>query len=344
MKELKKRTVIVKELTKLFETKERKGIFKKGKKKRIVAVNRISFDVYEGEIFGLLGPNGAGKTTTIKMLSTLLLPDNGEAWVNGYHIIKEADEVRKSIGVSLYSDRGFYWKLTGRENLRYFAYLYHISPSLVEKRINELLKIVGLYKDADKLVEEYSTGMKSKLNFARALINNPKIIFLDEPTIGLDPNSARIIRNAILKLRKEGRTILLTTHNMEEADILCDRIAIINHGKIIALGTSEELKSMIKRKNFIEVEVSNITNEVIKRIRKIDEVSTVTYSIKDPVSLTGYIKIGLNGNSRGLLPMVLKNLFSLDIKIRFIKPSEPSLEDVFVSLTGRAFHEEEENA
>jgi len=152
-----KKTVIAENLTKVFVTKERKGLFKKGLKKRIVAVDHVSFEVYRGEIFGLLGPNGAGKTTTIKILSTLLLPDEGEAWVNGYHVVKEADRVRATIGVSLYSDRGFYWKLTGRENLRYFAYLHHISPREAERKIEELLELVGLKEHADKLVEEYST-------------------------------------------------------------------------------------------------------------------------------------------------------------------------------------------
>ncbi len=331
-------------LTKIFYSKERRGWFKRGRTKKIVAVDHISFKVRYGEIFGFLGPNGAGKTTTIKMLTTLLIPDEGDAWVCGYHVVNEANRVREVIGLSLYSDRGFYWKLTGRENLRYFAYLYHIPPKQAEKRIDELLKLVGLQDKADVLVEEYSTGMKSKLNFARALLNDPEVVFLDEPTIGLDPNSARAIREIILDLKKQGKTIFLTTHNMEEADYLCDRIAIISRGKIIATGTSSELKSLIERRDIIVVEASNISDKVIEKIKGVDGVAYVSKTIKDPVSMSGVLRIGLNGNSRDLLPSILRVLVNSHIKVNFIKPSEPTLEDVFIKLTGRGFYEEEVNS
>ena len=340
---MKEDAIITKDLTKIFVSKERKGFFKKSVKKKIVAVDHISFKVRRGEIFGLLGPNGAGKTTTIKMLSTLLIPDDGDAWVNGYHIVKEANKVRESIGVSLYSDRGFYWKLTGRENLRYFAYLQHIFPREAEKRINYLLKLVGLENDADKLVEEYSTGMKSKLNFARALLNDPPILFLDEPTIGLDPNSSRKVREVILELSKEGKTIFLTTHNMEEADFLCDRIAIINKGKIIAIGSPGELKNMVEKEGIIEIEAYNITEEIIRKMRCNNIIGHVSYSISDPVSLKGKIRIGLNGNMSEILPEILKILVNSGLKIVYFKPVEPSLEDVFITLTGKGFYEEEKS-
>jgi len=299
-------------LTKIFITKERRGLFRRGVRKRVIAVDHVSFKVRNGEIFGLLGPNGAGKTTTIKLLATLLIPDEGEAWVNGYHIVREADKVRRSIGVSLYSDRGLYWKLTGRENLRYFAYLYHIPPKVAERRIEELLKIVDLEKDADKLVEEYSTGMKAKLNLARALLNDAPILMLDEPTLGLDPHSARKVRELILKLKEEGKTILLTTHNMEEADHLCDRIAIINRGKIVALDTPEELKRMVKRQDVVVIEAININRELIKALKSEDYISYISEKIKDPLSMSGTLRIGLNENSREALP----NLLALMTKYR----------------------------
>ena len=330
--------IIVEGLTKVFETKEKKGLFR-GKKKRIVAVNNIHFKVVEGEIFGLLGPNGAGKTTTIKMLSTLLLPDKGEAWVNGYHIVKEASKVRESVGVSLYSDRGFYWKLTGRENLKYFAYLYHLDSKTVNRRVEYLLELVDLKEDADRLVEEYSTGMKSKLNFARALLHDPPILFLDEPTIGLDPNSARSIREIILNFKKEGKTILLTTHNMFEAEQLCDRIAIINKGRIVAIGTPSELKEFVNKRNIVVIEAANISEKTVSIIKKVDGVSRVTYRVRDPQSMLGEIRVAVNGNLDSILPDILKLVMDSSMRVISISPSEPTLEDVFVELTGEKFEE-----
>ncbi|MCD6563970.1 MAG: ATP-binding cassette domain-containing protein [Thermoproteales archaeon] len=324
-------------LRKIFITKERRGIFK-GEKRKVEALKGISFAINKGEIFGLLGPNGAGKTTTIKILSTLLLPDDGDAWVNGYHVVKEANKVREIIGVSLYSDRGFYWKLTGYENLMYFAYLYHLNPEYAKKRIKYLLDILELSKDADRLVEEYSTGMKSKLNFARALIHDPEIIFLDEPTIGLDPNSARKIREIIRDLKKEGKTILLTTHNMYEADILCDRIAIINKGKIIALGTPNELKSVVEKDRVIEIQIYGILNGLTDKIRKINGVKRVGL-IQEEKSLKNRIKVIMESDD--VVPEVLRILVSEKIKVESIKSVEPSLEDVFVYLTGERLEKEE---
>lgn len=341
---MKDYAIETKNLTKIFVTKERKGIFKRGIKKRIVAVNHVNFKVRRGEIFGLLGPNGAGKTTTIKLLATLLIPDDGEAWVNGYHIIKEASKVRESIGVSLYSDRGLYWKLTGRENLKYFACLYHMPPKVAEKRIERLLKVVDLEEDADKLVEEYSTGMKAKLNLARALLNDAPILMLDEPTLGLDPHSARKVRELILRLKEEGKTILLTTHNMEEADHLCDRIAIINKGKIVALGTPEELKRMVKRRDIVVIEAININKTLLEVIKREDYVSYVSESIKDPLSMSGTLRIGLNENSREALPNLLALMTKYKVKVQYIKVTGPSLEDVFITLTKRGFYEEDQKA
>ncbi len=332
--------VVAEGLTKIFITKERKGFLKKGRAKKVVAVDHVSFRIRRGEVFGLLGPNGAGKTTTVKMLSTLLIPDEGEAWVNGFHIVKEADKVRENIGVSLYSDRGFYWKLTGRENLRFFAYLHHIPPREAEERINRLLDLVGLSNEADKLVEEYSTGMKSKLNFARALLNDPPILFLDEPTIGLDPGSARQVREIIGRLRHEGRAVLLTTHNMAEAEALCDHVAIMNEGKIVAMGTVEELRRLVKKRNVLILEAANIHDGVLDRLRVIEGVSYVSGRIEDPVGMRGVVRVGLDGDSRDYLPEIIRVLTSYGVRIVYVKPSEPSLEDVFIELTGRGFYEE----
>ena len=202
-----------------------------------VAVDGVSFGIRAGEIFGLLGPNGAGKTTTIRMLCTLLEPTSGTATVNGYDVRRQAHLVRQSLGAVLTGERSIYWKLTGRENLTYFAALYHIPPATARKRIAELLERLDLAGRADEYVERYSSGMKQRIAIAKALLASPPVLLLDEPTIGLDPQSARNLRELILEIQAEGRTILLTTHYMEEADQLCDRVGIIDSGTIIALDT-----------------------------------------------------------------------------------------------------------
>ena len=214
------------------------------KKHTLTAVDNINFSVKEGEIFGLLGENGAGKTTTIKMLITLLAPTEGECKVLGYDTYKEADKVRDSINFVFGGELGVYRRLSARDNLLYFAGLYKIKGKEATQRTEELLRLVELEEAADRLVETYSKGMIQRLQIARGLINSPKIIFMDEPTVGLDPLGANMLRDIIRKLKKDGRTVFLTTHYMQEADELCDRIAIMNKGKIIAMDTADNLKNM----------------------------------------------------------------------------------------------------
>jgi len=210
----------VSKLMKNYVSYDRKGFLKK--EKRIVkALKGVTFEVKWGEVFGLLGPNGAGKTTTVKILTTLLLPDDGKAYVNGYDVVKKPIKVRESIGVVLNVERGFFWKLTGRENLRYFGMLKGMKGKELEDRIEEVLSTVGLDKigASDKLYEEYSLGMKARLALARALITDPQILILDEPTLGLDPPAAREIRQLLVKHAKEERkSVMVTTHNMFEAE------------------------------------------------------------------------------------------------------------------------------
>ncbi|MCA9145430.1 MAG: ABC transporter ATP-binding protein, partial [Planctomycetales bacterium] len=201
---------------------EAKGLTKKYGD--MFAIRDIDLQLNQGDLFGFIGPNGAGKTTTIKMLCTLLEPTAGTATVCGFDVVQQADRVRQQLGAVLTGERSIYWKLTGRENLQYFAALYHLPPAVAQQQIAELLARFDLAKRADELVEKYSTGMKQRIAIAKALLAKPPVILLDEPTLGLDPQAARNLRELIRELKADGHTILLTTHYMEEADQLSDRI------------------------------------------------------------------------------------------------------------------------
>lgn len=218
-----------------------KGVFRR-KKEVVEAVRGIDFTVNKGEIFGLLGQNGAGKTTTIKMLTTLLAPTSGVCKVFGYDTFGQEKQIRKRINFIFGGEMGVYRRLSARDNLRYFANLYLIEKAERERRIDEILTLVELTDAADRLAETYSKGMIQRLQIARGLINDPEILFMDEPTVGLDPLGAHMLRDIIRKLRDDGKTVLLTTHYLPEAEELCDRMVILNHGEIVARGTPAEIK------------------------------------------------------------------------------------------------------
>jgi len=294
--------------------------------------------VKKGEVFGLLGPNGAGKTTTIKILCTLLAPTTGDALVNGYSITREPQKVRQSLGVMLTGDRTLYWKLTGRENLEYFAALYHMDKSIAKQRIGYLLKLIGLEDRQNTLVENYSTGMRIRLSFAKAILHEPPVILLDEPTMSLDPQSARLIREIIKELRQSGHAILLTTHYMDEADQLSDRVAVIDHGKIIALAPPSELKKSVTKNEVIEIEAQNIDPIIVEKIRGIGTIQEVVSSIEDGSSMRGTIKVHCV-HGKNVIPEMLGVLVKGGVEISNVKIVEPTLEDVFISLTGRALRD-----
>lgn len=220
----------------------------------IVALDDVSIEIDEGEIRGLLGPNGAGKTTVVKVLSTVLLPTGGTASVMGHDVVRETKAVRQLIGIVFGGDRGLYWRLTGRQNLEYWAALYNVPAGTAKKRVGELLDRVGLASRADSKVETYSRGMKQRLHLARGLVADARVLFLDEPTVGMDPLAARDFRNLVMELRGEGRTILLTTHDMAEAEAVCDRVALIDRGRIIAMETPRTLSTLVAQYERIDFE------------------------------------------------------------------------------------------
>jgi ABC-2 type transport system ATP-binding protein len=294
--------------------------------KDVEAVRGVSFDVGEGELFGLLGPNGAGKTTTIKMLITLLIPTAGTARVLGYDVVKDAREVRKRIGYVFGGERGVYERLSGYDNLRYFAELYGVPPRIQKQRIEELLELVGLVGREHERAEGYSRGMKQRLHVARGLLHDPPVLFLDEPTIGLDPVGARELRSTIASLTAAGKTILMTTHYMFEADSLCDRIAVISQGKIVAEGTPVELKSRVESGSVTEVEVYGVPEETIERLRRLDGVLAVTVEEREQAQV-------LSVQTRADVQLTASILGHLDgASIGRISQREPTLEDAYVAL------------
>jgi len=296
----------------------------------LVAVNNVSLKIKEGEIFGLLGPNGAGKTTLISMLCTLLRPTSGTAKVNGFDIVKQQNEVRKSIGI-VFQESSLDNRLTGRENLKMHAGLYGVPKNERKRRIDEVLKLVGLYERANELVKNYSGGMKRRLEIARGLIHYPKVLFLDEPTLGLDPQTREHIWEYIKKLAERERiTILLTTHYMEEADALCDRVAIMDHGEIKVVDTPENLKNSLEG-DAITLEVNN-SKKFLERMRKIKSIKKI-HAEENKISIT--VK-----NAEKLAPKILELARKNKILVNSISIRKPGLGDVFLHYTGREIGEE----
>ncbi len=296
------------------------------KKKETVAVDHIDLEVRRGELFGLLGLNGAGKTTTIKVLTTLLLPTEGSVKILGYDVVKQSMEVRKRIGLILGGERGLYYRITARQNLRYFADIYGVPIGIRDKRVAEVLEKVDLTDKADTRVEDYSRGMKQRLHIAKGIVHDPELIFMDELTIGLDPQAARDARDMAKALVTEGKTILLTTHYMYEADELCDRIGVITKGKIVAMNTPEALKSLVRDTSVIEVEGFGITNDDLESLKGLDGVRTVSANMCEDKQ-TFRIQVG---EPAGMLPKVTHLL--KDRKVIGMRVKEPTLEDAYLWL------------
>jgi ABC-2 type transport system ATP-binding protein len=341
-------------LTKRFAKKRHRGFFgflrrgqsdskRKENNDVTVALNKVNIKIRPGELFGLLGPNGSGKTTMIKCLSTILIPDEGTALVNGFDISKETSMVRASLGMVVGGERTLYWKLTARDNLMYFSSLYKMQRKHAKKRIEELLENFRISDRADERLEDYSTGMRQKVAIARALLHDPPILLLDEPTLGLDPNFSRQIRSQIRELSdNHGKTVLLTTHYMDEAEQLCDRVAFINNGNIVAVNTPHRLKAMIKEKEIVEVAVYRAPAGIEKHIHSLlPDVEVIKLIPGDEEGGNpSRIKI-IGGTAEDHVGTIIDVLRKKNVRICGLNVGVPTLEDVFIKLTGAKLTEGE---
>ena len=305
------------------ETTNLRRVYKgRDRQPEVVALDSVSIQIQEGEVRGLLGPNGAGKTTLVKVLSTVLLPTSGSASVLGHDVVRESITVRPLIGIVFGGDRGLYWRLTGRQNLEYWAALYNVPTAVTKERIASLLERVGLTERADYMVETYSRGMKQRLHLARGLVADARVLFLDEPTTGMDPIAARDFRELVRELRSEGRTILLTTHDMAEAESICDRVSLIDRGRIVAEETPRTLGTLVARYERIDFEDGE--GLLAEKVRAIPGVASVA------TTLPGEYRVELDEEEAA--QRVLQLLVSSGVTS--IRTSRPSLEEVYVHLLG----------
>jgi ABC-2 type transport system ATP-binding protein len=314
-----------------------------GKKNDVVkALDGVSISIREGEIFGLLGPNGAGKTTIIKILTTLLLPTSGEAYVGGFSVVKEANKVRNIINLVSGGETPGYGILTVSENLWFFSQLYGLPSSVAKEKIKRLTVDLDFKKYATTRMAKLSTGFKQRMSLARGLLNDPKILFLDEPTLGLDVLTAKRLRTYVIdwaKREKKG-TILLTTHYMAEADEMCDRVAIINNGKILACDSPTALKENLKATPIAKIDVSSIQADFsfIQKMRGVVGCSE-TRSIQ-----TGVTSLKVMAQNEKVFSDIMSKLNEEKLKVLSINEAEPTLEDVYIRLVGKGFEQAEEKA
>ncbi|MEO0075097.1 MAG: ABC transporter ATP-binding protein [candidate division WOR-3 bacterium] len=315
--------------------------FKRGRglrKKEIYAVNHASFTIRDGELFGLLGPNGAGKTTLVRCIATLLIPDAGSIKIMGKDIFKHSLTCRQQIGLLTSGERTLYWKLSARENLKFFAALYGLDNKQRDKRIDYLIELLDLKDVQNERVEKYSSGMKQKISLARALIHDPKVLLLDEPTLGLDPQFARFLRDFIKNTlnKKQQKTILLTTHYMDEADELCERIAFISRGQIIDCKTPYEYKRDLPHNEVLDLRCAEVKNlELLKNnLQRIKPIEKITLYNDNGITHIKLIVPRAETILADLIELIRQNgkILAIDVK-------EPTLEDVFIYVTGSRLSE-----
>lgn len=318
-------TVVVEDLWRVYETTI--GVLRR-QRRSVEALRGISLEVTPAQIFGLVGPNGAGKTTLIKILTTLLIPTKGRAWVLGFDVAREEGKIRPRINFIFGGERGLYWRLSGEDNLRYFADLYRVERRVAEGRIEDLLQMVGLWERREERVEGYSKGMKQRLHIAKALINDPQVLFLDEPTIGLDPVAARALRELIGEIRGRGVTIFLTSHYMWEMETLCDQIAVLKEGQIITTDTPSNLKSHIRGLEVVELQVLGGIGVVDTRLRPLPHIVSVSISSSGHVQT---LRVQTH-DTEATIAEIRAALPDADLSRLVVRP--PNLEDAYVKLVG----------
>lgn len=294
------------------------------------AVNSISFDINRGELFGLLGPNGAGKSTTISILSGLIKPTNGSVYIDGSDIVKNPMAAKKVIGL-VPQEIALYPTLTARENLMFWGRMYGLSGKVLKQRMEEVLSIVELSDRKNERIQNYSGGMKRRINIAAALLHRPEILIMDEPTVGIDPQSRNHILETVKSLNDGGMTVIYTSHYMEEVEYLCSRIGIVDHGKLIAIGDKDSLKKSVLSHDKIEIAVSSVTPTMIEKIRSINFVTGVA---AEENKLTV-----LSSDGPELLANLLLAIAKMNVKVLSVNVEEPNLESVFLNLTGRALRD-----
>lgn len=315
-------------LTRVFNPKKKK------EGKSVTALDSVDLRIERGELFGLLGPNGAGKTTLLKILSTLLLPTSGKAYVAGFDVAKDFQEVRKRINMVSGGEISGYGLLTVRENLWMFTQFYGMKSAVAFKQIDTMLELFGMADKKNEKVRTLSTGMRQKMNVIRGFVTDPDILFLDEPTLGLDVNASRVIRNYIVEWveKRPDKTVLLTTHYMAEADQLCDRIAIIDDGKILACDAPDTLKRLVKTSTMLKIDVTLLNNKSV--LDKIPGVEKFTYT-DDPASNLTSLKFVLQDESA--VSDIVSEIVHSGAKILALRKTEPTLEDVFIKMVGKGF-------
>jgi ABC-2 type transport system ATP-binding protein len=306
--------VVAEDVTRVFEPRRKRDA-------NVIALDRVSLEIPVGEIHGLLGPNGAGKTTLVKILSTVLVPTSGRARVLGHDVVDEPKAVRPLIGIVFGGERGLYWRLTARQNLEYWGALYRVPGSEVRRRAQQLLERVGLADKADERVETFSRGMKQRLHLARGLVGDGKVLFLDEPTTGMDPLAGREFRNLIEELKGEGRTILLATHDMVEAESVCDRVTLIDRGKIVATESPRTLGRVISR--FQRIDVEGASPDLLARVGALAGVANVSEADSG-----ARIEVAEEGTTGAVLKLLVEE------GVTSVRTSLPSLEEVYVHLIG----------
>ncbi len=320
------------ELTKRFaRTKGFFDILHRSRNKEVSAIEDINLKVKKNEFFGIVGPNGAGKTTLIKILCTLILPTNGSAYVNGYDIVKEDEKARECLGFVSGDERSFYWRLTGRQNLEFFASLANLRDP--NRKVCEVLEVVDLKDKADDKFQTYSAGMKQRMAIARGMLNDPEVLFMDEPTRSIDPFSAEKLRSFIKEeLAKErGKTIFMSTHLLDEAEKLCDRIAIIDKGRIRACGNLDDLGKKIPSNEICNLEIKGISKDVLTRLGDMEGISEISTNFSSDIV---YVEIRLS-NRETLLPQIIERIVNNGGKIRACSLKKPDLNEIFMNLVDK---------